>query len=158
MQCLINESPIQQLPIDAGVERRGDEIFLTIVNKAEISIKRGYVLFDNNQAISFGSIDGYSTEEFSGQLKPYKGWDSTIIKGHNGRYRYYMEGYKSEFKNEAAYTAQGCLQRTKTIKAYLENGAAVVCAEFEQAPVSCAVKDRSCNYKHIQLVRLVVFP
>ena len=158
MQCLINESPIQQMPIDAAVERRGDEIFLKIVNKAKIPVKRGYALFENNQAISFGSIGGYSTEEFSGQLKPYKGWDSTTIRGHDGTYRYYREGYKSEFKNEAAYTAQGCLQRTQTIKAFIENGAAVVCAEFEQAPVSCAVKDRSCNYNHTQMVRLVVFP
>jgi len=158
MQCLINETPIQQLPIDAKVERRGAEIFLTIVNQAESPIKRGYVLFDNNQAITFSSVGGYSREDFSGRLKPYKGWDSTVIRHPDGRYRYYMDDYKPEFKNEAAYSAQGCLQRTETINAYLAHGAAVVCAEFDQAPVLFAVKDRSCDYNHTQLVRLVVFP
>ena len=158
MQCLINESPIQQLPIDAKVERRGDEIFLTIVNQLESPIKRGYVLFDYDQAISFGSIGGYSTEEFSDRLKPYRSWNSIIINNPDGRNRYNVGGNQSKFKNEAAYYAQGCLQRTKTIKAYLAMGAAVVCAEFDEAPVSFAVKDRSCDYNHTQLVRLVVFP
>ena len=158
MQCLLNESPIPQLPIDAKVQCQGDEIFLTIVNQQMSPIKRGYVLFDNNQAVSFGPVDGRSTKEFSGRLKPYKGWGSTVIRSPDGRHRYYMDGYQSEFKNEAAYSAQGCLQRTRTIKAYLANGAAVVCAEFDRAPVSLAVKGRSCDYNHNQLVRLVVFP
>ncbi|MBW8038971.1 MAG: hypothetical protein FVQ85_03110 [Planctomycetes bacterium] len=158
MQCLMNESPVQQLPIDARIERRGDEIFLTIINQSESPIKKGYVLFDKNQAISFGPVSGYSTEDFSERLKPYRGWEKTIIRNPDGRYRYYMDGSQSEFKNETAYSAQGCLRRTQTIEAYLAKGAAVVCAKFDQAPVSFAVKDLSCDYNHTQLVRLVVFP
>ncbi|MDH4241053.1 MAG: hypothetical protein OEW48_15960 [Phycisphaerae bacterium] len=158
MQCLMNESPIQQLPIDASVERRGDEIFLTIVNQLESPIKRGYVLFDKNQAVSFGPVSGYSTEEFSDRPKPYTGWERTIIRSSDGRYRPYRDGSQSELKNETAYSALGCLQRTQAIKAYLAKGAAVVCAEFDQAPVSFAIKDHSCEYNHTQLVRLVVFP
>ena len=42
--------------------------------------------------------------------------------------------------------------------AYLEHGAAVVCAEYEDAPLSLGVKDHSCDYNHVQLVRLLVFP
>ncbi len=158
IQCLMNESPVQQLPIDASVERRGDEIFLTIVNQLESPIKRGYVLFDKNQAVSFGPVSGYSTEDFSDRLKPYKGWERTIIRNPDGRYRLYRDGSQSGFKNETAYAAQGCLRRTQTIKAYLAKGAAVVCAEFDQAPVSFAAKGHSCDYNHTQLVRLVVFP
>ena len=158
MQCLMNESPVQQLPIDARVERRGDEIFLTIVNQSESPVTRGYVLFDNNQAVSFGHVNGYSTEDFSDRLKPFKGWERTIIRNPDGRYRPYRDGSQSGFKNETAYSAQGCLRRTQTIKAYLAKGAAVVCAEFDQAPVSFAAKGHSCDYNHTQLVRLVVFP
>ena len=158
MQCLMNETPVQQLPIDAKVERRGDEIFLTIVNQLESPIKRGYVLFDQNQAVSFGSVKGYSTGDFSDSLKPFQGWERTVIRSSDGRYRSYRDGQQSEFKNETAFSAQGCLQRTQTIKVYLAKGATVVCAEFDRAPVSFAVKGRSCEYNHTQLVRLVVFP
>jgi hypothetical protein len=158
MQCLMNESPLHQMPVDAAVERRGDEILLTITNLSESPIKEGYVLFDNNQSVGFGSVGAYSTKNFSDRLKPYKGWESTIIRSPDGRYRYYSEGYQSGFKNETAYSAQGCLRRTQTIKAYLAKGAAVVCARFDRAPVSFAVKGRSCDYNHTQLVRLVVFP
>ncbi|MHC4583932.1 MAG: hypothetical protein ACYS3N_05350 [Planctomycetota bacterium] len=158
MQCLMNESPVQQLPINASVERRGDEVFLTIVNQSESPIAKGYVLFDNNQAVSYGYVSGYSTKEFSNRLKPFEGWERTIIRYSNGRYRSYRDDSQSGFKNETAYSAQGCLRRTQTIKAYLAKGAAVVCAEFYQAPVSFAAKDHSCDYNHTQLVRLVVFP
>jgi hypothetical protein len=158
MQCLMNESPVQQLPIDAKVERRGDEIFLTIVNQLESPIKRGYVLFDQNQAVSFGSVSGYSTEEFSDRLKPFKGWERAVIRSSDGRYRSYIDGRQTEFKNEIAFYAHGCLQRTQTIMVYLAKGAAVVCAEYDRAPVSFAVKGRSCEYNHTQLARLVVFP
>jgi hypothetical protein len=158
MQCLMNESPLQQIPIDAKVERRGDEISLTIVNQLESPIKRGYVLFDQNQAVSFGYVKGYSTGEFSDRLKPFQGWERTVIRSSDGRYSSYRDGNQSEFKNETAFSAQGCLQRTQTIKVYLAKGAAVVCAEFDRAPVSFAVKGRSCDYNHTQLARLVVFP
>ena len=50
------------------------------------------------------------------------------------------------------------MQRTQAISAYLEHGAAVVCVEYDQAPVPFAVDARSCKYDHIQLARLVVFP
>ena len=62
------------------------------------------------------------------------------------------------FNIEDAFFAQGSLQRTQTIDAYLARGAAMVCAQYDKAPVPFAVKDRSCSYDHIQLVRLVVFP
>lgn len=158
MQCLLNESPLQRLPITAKVERRDDEVLLRIANQSDIPIKKGRVLFANNQAISFGTVGGRATREFSGHLKPYKGWESEIIRSPKGGYRYYSYSEQSEFNNETAYFAQGSLQRTQTIKAYLARGAAVVCAEFAQAPVSFAVKGRPCDYNHIQLVRLVVFP
>ncbi|GAH84342.1 unnamed protein product, partial [marine sediment metagenome] len=71
---------------------------------------------------------------------------------------YYNRSRSEKFKHQDAFFAQGCLQRTRAINAYLAHGAAVVCAEYDQAPVSFAVDDRSCKYDHIQLARLVVFP
>jgi len=158
MQCLLNESPLQQLPISAQVQRRGDQLILNITNLSENPIKEGYVLLDNNQALFFDSVGAGSTRKFSGKLKRYEGWEYDIRRYVGGGYYYNEHGRQSKFKNETAYSAQGCLQRTQTIKAYLAYGAAVVCAEFDQAPVSFGVKDRSCDYNHIQLVRLVVFP
>jgi len=158
MQCLLNESPLQQLPISAEMQPRGDELILSITNLSENPITEGYVLLDNNQALVFGSVGAGSTREFSGKPKRCEGWDYDMSRYVGGRYYYNEHGRQPEFKNETAYSAQGCLQRTQTIRAYLAYGAAVVCAEFDQAPVSFGVKARSCDYNHIQLVRLVVFP
>ena len=66
--------------------------------------------------------------------------------------------YSGSFQNEDAFFAQGSMQRTEAIESYLARGAAVVCVQYEQGPVSFSVKDRSCSYAHIQLARFVVFP
>jgi hypothetical protein len=158
MQCLLNESPAEQVPISAEVQQRGDQLIVSITNLSETPIKKGHVLLDNNRALVFGSVGANSTSEFSGVLRRWTGWDYDIRQYVGGGYYYGDSGRQSQFKNETAYSAQGCLQRTQTIKAYLAHGAAVVCAEFDQAPISFGVKGRSCNYNHIQLVRLVVFP
>jgi hypothetical protein len=50
------------------------------------------------------------------------------------------------------------LKRTTAIEDYLAGGAAVVCVLYDQAPPPFEIKDRSCDYSHIQLARLVVFP
>ncbi|MHC4435173.1 MAG: hypothetical protein ACYTBS_25345, partial [Planctomycetota bacterium] len=62
------------------------------------------------------------------------------------------------FQNKNALLAQGCVQRTRAISDYLARGAAVVCVEYDQAPVPFAVDARSCKEDHVQLARLVVFP
>ena len=62
------------------------------------------------------------------------------------------------FKKNSVFFAQGSLQRTQALDAYLERGAAVVCVEYDQPPVSFGLEGRSSNLNHVQLARLVVFP
>lgn len=157
IQCLLNESHLERLPFNAKLERRGDEVVVKIINESDAPIKNGYVLLNNNRGVNFGPVLGHTSKEFRGRAHILRSWD-----GYNmGRYREYYNRrsrYSANFKNEDAFFAQGCLQRTQTIRAYLARGAAVVCVQYDQAPVSFAVKDRSCDYNHIQLARFVVFP
>ena len=84
-------------------------------------------------------------------------WDSF----DSGRYRSTGAGQRyntARFQNSNAFSAQGCIQRTRAISDYLARGAAVVCVEYDQAPVSFGVDARSCKEDHVQLARLVVFP
>ena len=79
----------------------------------------------------------------------------------SGRYRNAPAGQRyspRRFQSKNAFFAQGCMQRTRAISDYLAHGAAVVCAEYDQAAVSFAVDARSCKEDHVQLARLVVFP
>jgi hypothetical protein len=58
----------------------------------------------------------------------------------------------------SAFLAQGCLDRSLAMHAYLRIGAALVCVEFTDAPMPFAVKNRSYDVAHIQLARQIVFP
>jgi hypothetical protein len=156
IQCLLNESALEELPFSAEVERRGNNVIVKIVNESDSQILRGYALFKNDQGIDFGLVPALSTKEFSGPLRTRRGWNSYFIDNRGRRYR--QARFTPRLKNEDAFFAQGCFQRTQTISAYLARGAAVVCAEYDNAAVSFKVKDRSCNNIHIQLVRQIVFP
>jgi len=156
MQCLLNESTIERLPFSAEVQNHGDEIVVNIINESASPILNGYVLLANNRGIEFGQIPANSDKKFRNRPHRLRIWEGFDMN----RYRqfYHRGDYSVRFKNEDAFFAQGCLQRTQTIEDYLARGAAVVCVRFNQVPTSFTIKDRSCNYSHIQLARLVVFP
>ena len=155
IQCLLNESPLERLPFKAELERDGDEVIVHLVNESDAPILKGYVLLGNNRGVDFGPVPGHSGKEFRSKLRTLRVWESPPTG--SGYYRLGSD-YSANYKSEDAFFAQGCLQRTQAINAYLARGAAMVCAQYDKAPVSFEVKGRSCNYNHIQLVRLVVFP
>lgn len=157
IQCLLNESALEQLPFDAQVERNGNEVVVNIVNDSDAPILNGYALFGNDRGINFGSVPARASKQFRSQLRTMRLWGNSNTERYR-QYRYPQRRRSANFKNEDAFFAQGCLQRTQTIGAYLARGAAVVCAEYDKAPVSFAVEGPSCSYDHIQLARLVVFP
>jgi len=157
IQCLLNEAPLERLPFTAKVERDGEEITVKIFNESDAAIKSGYVLFDYRRGIRFDEeVPPHSDKEFRSRLSALTAWQSNDINRYRNSYR--GSGNPGTLKRQDAFFAQGSIRRTQAIDAYLAHGAAVVCAEYDQAPVSFAVDARSCNYDHIQLVRLVVFP
>ena len=156
LQCLMNESTIEQLPFHAEVQILGDEVTVNIVNESDSPIRSGYVLLANNRGIEFGAVPSQSDKQFRFPLRRLRVWEGFDTNRYRQFYR--RSNYSMRFKNEDAFFAQGCLQRTQAIETYLAGGAAVVCAQYDQAPLPFAIKDQSCHYTHTQLARLVVFP
>jgi len=159
MQCLLTEEKEEKLPIDAQFSRDGSSVKVKIVNQSQTAIKQGYVLFNDNEALTFESVPAMSAKEFTGRLSFYKSWindDNIYYEPDYYRPSYYEETVTTELNRNAPFMAQGTSQRSRTINAYLGRGAAVVCAELEDVPSSYKIKNKSCLYEHIQLVRLVV--
>jgi hypothetical protein len=157
VQCLLTESSLQRLPFDAEVERRGEDVILNIRNESESRILRGYVLLDDSHGVRFGPVRAGGTNQFRSRILRMKGWDtfrSEFFRDYDPR----RPQPVSSFKKESAFFAQGCLQRTRALDAYLRNGAAIVCVEYDQPAVSFALDGRSYSNNHIQFARLVVFP
>ena len=162
MQCLISESPSGKLPFSATVERSGQEVVARITNRSECSIKGGTIRFDDDWTMSIGPVPGGGFETFRGTLRRTGPWVDERL-GRPGRTQWGWEeqvgGSVTFSRNRnAAYSAQGILPRTQGIETYLEGGAAVVCVEYDQPPLSFELAEHEADYDHIQLVRLVVFP
>jgi len=157
VQCLLNESSLKKVPFDAEVQRQGDDIVVNIVNESKSPILSGRVLLSNNRGITFDSVPAGQSKQFTSRSHRMGIWDDY------GAERYVQYNSRQgrtniNFKKEDAFFAQGCLQRTQTMSAYLARGAAVVSVEYDQAPISFGLKDHTYKQNHIQLARLVVFP
>jgi hypothetical protein len=157
VQCLLNESSLERFPFDAQIERRGEEVVIEITNESKSRMQGGYVLLDDRHGARFGPVRAGATKQFRSRVARMRGWGAF-------REEYYSDqdsrrrGPSVRFRKESAFFAQGCLQRTQALDAYLQCGAAVVCVEYDQPPVSFALDGRSYSHNHIQLARLVVFP
>ena len=160
IQCLMNEAPVEQVPLAAQVSRQGDMITVKVSNESDVAIIDGCVLVDGGMGIRLDRIiEARTAEQFSaalGRLDAWRGSDYNSLR--SSYYDQRSSGDAGILKREHAYFAQGCLQRTRAIDAYLSHGAAAVCVEYERAPTSFAVDAHSCKYDHIQLARLVVYP
>jgi hypothetical protein len=163
VQCLLNESSVQKMPFDAEVQIQGDQVVVDIVNRLETPILRGgRVLLRNNRGIILDDPVGAGQSKRFSSLSHRMGlWDEY---GSERYQEYYSRRGRSNvnFNKEDAFKyaffAQGCLHRTQAMSAYLARGAAVVSVEYDQAPISFVLKDRTYKRNHRQLARLVVFP
>ena len=165
MQCLLCESPLQQFPITASVQCGDNDCSVSITNNSDQPIRRGTVITDGGKVMEFDSVPAGQTKEFRGQLSQGRDWEtgqrSKTRRRRSGAWSWTSNSApasSSRFRNDNAYFAQGSVQRTRAIQAYLRNGAAVICAEYDRAPLSFEVAKHKCSYTHTQLVRLVVFP
>ena len=159
MQCLLNETRSQTLPISAVFDRDGDHVTVTLDNYSSSDLNEGYILFDGNKYLQIGPVPAKTTGKvFSGRLGRGKNWNLSLNEiastpGRSGRHF-----QKIPLQVEKVFSARGNLRRSRAINQYLESGAAVVCARFDDAPVPYGVENKSCQYEHVQLVRLVVLP
>lgn len=147
MQCLAEESPLTVFPLAATLTKVGEQFVLDVTNLSDSSIVEGYVLFDDEMALDFGDVGANSARRFEGRPHRRTSW-AALTPQHQTR----------SSKYELAYYARGSLQRTEAIKKYIDNGAAVVCARYDNAALPFEVRGRSCAYNNILLARLVVFP
>ncbi len=153
MQCMMSESPSRQIPISATVKRVDDELVVVVTNRSDYPIRRGYVRLDENKVVNLGSVPARATKEFRGRTHTRQAWEKCL-----GKWPEHHGPSSPKFTRDAAFFAGGSLQRTRAIEEYLQRGAAVICVEYEQMPLSFSVADRKSQDSHIQLVRLVVFP
>ncbi len=159
MQCLLTESRQSPVPISAELRRTGRTVRLTLHNHADTPIARGCLRLGDNLCMELGPVPARGSRDFAEQLRGGEPWEICLerLESRQPWRRPGRDEPPSRFDADTACFAQGTLARTEAIQRYLAAGAAVVCAEYEQAPVAFKVSNRRCRFDHIQLARLVVF-
>jgi len=158
MQCLLAEECRRTMPIAASVQVKADRVSATIENLLESPVSRGYIRLADQRGLDFGPIPARGRREVEGAVGSHPRWHSESPPRPGMGMWFLGEARREAFRPDSAYLAKGTMPRTRAIEAYLAEGAAVVCAEYDDAPLSFSLAGRSGRVVHKQLVRLVVFP
>jgi len=158
MQCLASEAPLEKMPLRAEVryDQAKRQYVIDVENLIEAPIQGGYLLLHNSRHVPLGPVPGKSRREFRGSTQRWDSWESYVQRVLRHDETAALEA--TRWKNRTPFAAAGTRRRTEGIFEYLKNGAAVVCAEYDRAPVPFDVANRRCIFQHTQLARLVVFP
>jgi hypothetical protein len=163
VQSLLTEFPLDSVPFTVSLERTDKGVAVEIENTSDSPIRVGCVLLEDAY-VNLGPVPARSTRRFDARKHPFNPWRAERIRpnfrgpGHDMASRPVPQ-YPGGLQGVAtkAFLAQGCLDRSLAMHAYLKLGAALVCVEFEEAPAPFGVKDRSYEVNHIQLARQIVF-
>ncbi len=153
IQCLLNETAETQLPIEAALTRENGADKLTITNRSEYKLTEGYVQLGPTHRMAFHAVGPGQTKEFVAERRTPESWDAQVpqtISRYSGR--------NMPLSDVAAFSSPGTLARTQGILRYLHEGAAVVCAKFEDPKIPFAFRDRTYPEHHVQWVRQVIIP
>ncbi len=151
MQTLMSESRQDTLPVQAQVTVQDDVVTVTVTNPSAGAILDGMVVFGSGRGIQVGRVEPGQTRTFEGAPRPIRAWKqiATTVTNHRARSLNPLD----------IFTLAGTRGRSQGISDYLDDGAAVVCVQFENEPAPFTVKNKgTCKYHHVQFARLVVFP
>jgi hypothetical protein len=144
MQCLVCEAPVAEVPLSATVRRNGDTAEVHIVNRADATIRRGRVRVSSSRWMLLDTVPAGGERTFRGPLRRGGGWS--------------MRGTYGDLDRDAGYFTPPVRNRTDALEKLLDQGAAVVCVEYDLSEVPFDVTGRLAACDHVRLVRLVVLP
>ncbi|MBN2211439.1 MAG: hypothetical protein JW709_08605, partial [Sedimentisphaerales bacterium] len=136
-------------------------------NLADQPLTRGYVLFDNQKALDFTTVAPGERKTFKGPLKRTSkhNWNVTAQTMNASSFMGFGGGKTVNMKSDirtnlsvATGFAQGTLPRSAGILRGLEQGKALVCVEYTDAPIDFTVANKTYDLDHICWCRMLVTP
>lgn len=152
MQTLTSESRQDSVPVRARVLTDDDQVTVEVTNQSAGTISNGMVVFGSGRGIPVDRVGPGETRSFQGTLKPTRAWPRIATQAKRGQVH--------SLDPVDVFTLNGTQGRSQGIQNHLNNGAAVLCVQYdEDEPAPFTVKNKgTCKYHHVQLARLVVYP
>jgi hypothetical protein len=137
--------------VQAYVTVQDDIVTVKVTNPSAGAILDGMVVFGSGRGIQVGRVEPGQTRTFEAPPRPIRAWKQIAATVTRRRAR--------SLNPTDIFTLAGTRGRSQGISDYLDDGAAVVCVQFENEPTPFTVKNKgTCKYHHVQFARLVVFP
>ncbi len=147
MQCLLSESACGPSPVEAHLEETAEGLEVTIRNAGPARLVSGRVLAGAGVLGTFGALEAQQETIVTGRAT--EGSWTAEADSHLRR----AGGTRA-----AGFGALGSARRGRRIDRLLEQGAVLVVARLEGAPLEFGLGDRSHRVEHEAWVRLVLLP
>jgi len=151
MRTLLDEGPPESgFPLAAKISREGETVTARITNNGLAAITSGTVRV-GTRSIPFRRIEPGETITVKGRPIPSGGRWFT-----RSRDSFSQREYSHPMEYWVVQRAEGTERRTEGIERRVQEGAAVIYAAIEDAPLDVKLKGKKASGKHIVLLRLVI--
>jgi hypothetical protein len=169
MQCLMTEEVCGDVPLAADLRcsvhnlvnspsANWMNISGTIENRSDTPIRGGTIRVHEDRILRFGAIPAHGRLAVEGSVGTGRSWATPDPESTDSSRSPWRSAPPISLSEGDLFHAEGSLNRTRAILDRLKQGAAVVCAEYEGAPLPYGLAGRSHDVLNRQWVRLLVIP
>jgi hypothetical protein len=130
----------------------------TIENRSDTPIRGGTIRVHEDRILRFGAIPAHGRLAVEGSVGTGRSWATPDPESTDSSRSPWRSAPPISLSEGDLFHAEGSLNRTRAILDRLKQGAAVVCAEYEGAPLPYGLAGRSHDVLNRQWVRLLVIP
>lgn len=153
MQYMMTEQILQEMPVAVTARVTGDQLRLEIANHSASAVSQTVAIMAGHRPLLFGTVASGATAEFTQKVDPRR----ISVRPDSAPLGIGLaEDCPTDL--QTLFEAAGLSQRTAGIRSHLARGAVVVCMQMDQPAPGVRIKDRECQYRTVQWIRMLVWP
>jgi hypothetical protein len=158
MQCMLQEGRHAAAPplrVRMGPQR--DRAHAVIENLADTPVAEGYVVIAPGLVARFGAIPARGRLDLDEAGVHWPGWKASVEEIDDVPMRYPFGRTARALVPDNLFLSTAVARRTEAMRRLVEDGAAVVCARYDDPPATFGLEDRFYDSSRVEWVRLVVY-
>jgi hypothetical protein len=144
-------------PLRVRMGPQRDRAHAVIENLADTPVAEGYVVIAPGLVARFGAIPARGRLDLDEAGVHWPGWKASVEEIDDVPMRYPFGRTARALVPDNLFLSTAVARRTEAMRRLVEDGAAVVCARYDDPPATFGLEDRFYDSSRVEWVRLVVY-